>query len=662
MSIRTRILLGFALPIALFLAFTVWLSGQLSYIKHGMEEMSNESVRYALLATQVEKNVVQIQQFLSDVSATRARDGLDDGFKKAKDNLDALTASLDMFEKHFSSTGDAASLKTIKEIRFRAAGYFETGQAMAHAYVAGGPESGNKLMGSFDAASESLQKELEPFVKAQVAKMRADVQANVKKADQISETALIIVVCAVLSALVVAWRVTFSITSPLNKALGTANLVASGKLDTQIETDDSEIGRLMAPLAKLKDTLLQFEAAQAEMARQHELGMIDCMMPVNQLEGIYQTMGNSINTLVQSHIAVKMRIVDVVTQYAQGKLDVAIDRLPGQEAKISSAIDGVQASLQAAAEAAITNQRVVIALNKASTNVMIADTSNTIIFMNDTVQAMMQRNEAELRKVLPNFQASKLLGQNIDVFHKNPAHQRNLLAALSTTYRTQIQVGSLYFGLTASPILGGDGQRLGTVVEWFDRTAEVGVEQELAGMVAAAAQGDFSRRLQTEGKTGFFAGLSNGMNQLMETSEQGLVDVAKLLEAFSSGDLTQRIERDYLGLFGQVKDSANATAENLTRVLGEVRGAADALTGAAGQVSATAQSLSQAASEQAASVEETSSQIDVMSASISQNSDNAKVTDGMATKASKEATDGGSAVSQTVAAMKQIAAKIGIVD
>ncbi|BCO29387.1 methyl-accepting chemotaxis protein III [Rhodoferax lithotrophicus] len=94
----------------------------------------------------------------------------------------------------------------------------------------------------------------------------------------------------------------------------------------------------------------------------------------------------------------------------------------------------------------------------------------------------------------------------------------------------------------------------------------------------------------------------------------------------------------------------------------EIRGAADALTGAANQVSATAQSLSQAASEQAASVEETTAQIDVMSASITQNSDNAKVTDGMATKTTKEAVDGGSAVSQTVTAMKQIAAKIGIVD
>ncbi len=308
------------------------------------------------------------------------------------------------------------------------------------------------------------------------------------------------------------------------------------------------------------------------------------------------------------------------------------------------------------------NTRIKNALDKCATNVMIADAENNIVYMNETVTAMMQRNEAELRKVLPQFDSRRLIGQNIDIFHKNPAHQRGMLSALKTTHRTQIQVGTLYFGLVANPIVDINGKRVGTVVEWADRTAEVNVEKEVADVVAAAAKGDFTRRLSLEGKTGFFANLSNGMNDLMGTSEQGLGDVADLLAAFAQGDLTQHIERDYQGLFGKVKDSANTTAENLTRVLGEVRAAADALTGAANQVSATAQSLSQAASEQAASVEETSSQMDAMAASISQNSDNAKVTDGMATKASKEAADGGQAVSSTVTAMKQIAAKIGIVD
>jgi methyl-accepting chemotaxis protein len=662
LSIKVRILLGIALPILLFIGFTVWLGGQLSQVKQSMVNVSDNSVQYALLATQLDKNVVQIQQFLSDVSATRGKDGLDDGFQKAQENFDALNLALGKFESHFSATGDVRSLEQIRGIKASAVTYYTVGQTMAKAYVSNGPEAGNKLMAGFDGASETLQKSLAPFVQTQVDQMKADLGDSRAKTDQISQTAMAIVAVALILAVLVAYWVTTSITRPLAKALGVANQVASGQLDTHIEVDTSEIGQLLMPLAKMQATLQQFEVAQQEMARKHDAGIIDHVMPVDQLEGAYRSMGQSINHLVQSHIAVKMKIVDLVTDYSAGKLDTAMERLPGQKARISEAMDKVQCSLQEAATAARTNLRIRNALDKCTTNVMIADVDLNIIYMNETVTAMMQRNEAELRKVLPQFDARTLIGRNIDVFHKNPAHQRHLLAALKTTYKTQIQVGSLYFSLMANPIVDAQGNRLGSVVEWADRTAEVGVEKEVASIVEAAAQGNFSERLALQGKTGFFANLSTGMNQLMETSEQGLSDVADVLAAFAEGDLTRRIERDYQGLFGKVKDSANSTAENLTRVMGEVRAAADALTGAANQVSATAQSLSQAASEQAASVEQTSASIEHMSASISQNSDNARVTNGMATKASKEATDGGSAVSQTVVAMKQIASKIGIVD
>ena len=662
LSIRNRILVGFALPIALFIAFTFWLGSQLTQVRQNLVQVSEQSVQHALMAADLDKNVVQIQQYLSDISATRGKDGLDDGFDKARENYEALKTSLGVFEKHFRESHATDLLGKVEKLRTKSADYYEKGQQMAKAYVAGGPEAGNKLMAGFDQASDSLQQDLKPFVNAQLERMKADLGESITLSNQIFHSALVIVGVAVLLALLVAWLVTSSITRPLGKALGVANLVAAGNLDTPIEADSSEIGQLLAPLGKMKDTLLSFEAAQQEMARQHELGMIEHAMPVQQLEGSYRTMGESINALVQSHIAVQRRIVDVVSSYADGKLDVPMDRLPGQKARISESIDRVQGSLRDAAAAAITNMRVVQALNKASANVMIADNSNTIIFMNPTVEEMMRRNEPELRKVLPQFDAGKLVGQNIDIFHKNPAHQRGLLEGLRTSFRTQISVGSLHFGLTANPILDEKGQRIGTVVEWIDRTVEVGIENEVASLVNGASHGDFSRRLEVAGKVGFFATLTQGMNQLMETSEQGLTDVSDLLAAFAQGDLTQRIERDYEGLFGEVKDNANSTAESLTRVLGEVRAASDALTGAANQVSATAQSLSQSASEQASSVEETTSQVEHMSVSISQNSDNAKVTDGMSTKTSKEALDGGVAVSETVTAMKQIAAKISIVD
>lgn len=108
--------------------------------------------------------------------------------------------------------------------------------------------------------------------------------------------------------------------------------------------------------------------------------------------------------------------------------------------------------------------------------------------------------------------------------------------------------------------------------------------------------------------------------------------------------------------------AVDAMVNKLSEIISSIRTSADNLSSASEEVSATAQSMSQGASEQAASVEETSASIEQMSASISQNTENAKVTDGMSSKAAKEADEGGKAVQQTVAAMKSIADKISIID
>ena len=133
-------------------------------------------------------------------------------------------------------------------------------------------------------------------------------------------------------------------------------------------------------------------------------------------------------------------------------------------------------------------------------------------------------------------------------------------------------------------------------------------------------------------------------------------------QRLAEGDLTVRIDDVSKDEIGQMLGAQQALIAKLNQIIGEVVSAADALSNAAGQVSQTAQSLSQASSEQAASVEETTASIEQMTASITQNTENAKVTDNMATKSSVEATQGGTAVKETVEAMKSIAGKIGIID
>jgi methyl-accepting chemotaxis protein len=656
LSIRSRILLGFALPIAFFIGFTFWLSSQLGNVKQSMVTVSEQGVKYALLAAAIDKNVVQVQQFLSDVSATRAKDGLDDGFKNAQENFDALNRALAEFEQHFSQSGDAQAVQRIQAIKASAASYFEAGQTMAKAYVAGGPEAGNKLMGGFDGASESLQKLLEPFVKEQVAQMQGQVSSSVHTADQILQTAFIIVLLTVLAAVLLAWLVTSSITRPLQKALGVANQVASGRLDTAIEADQSEIGQLLAPLAKMQATLQQFEAEQVEMARQHANGMLDYTLPVNTLEGAYRSMGESINKLVRSHIQDTQQVVATVTAYAEGRLDVVMPALPGDKARINEAIGKVQKSLQDAAAAATFNQRIRLSLDSLPVCVTVSNAEALLVHATPPAKELLKLFGGN------SFNTDAFYGNKLSTLFKNPDDASRFDQAVRSGETVDMEIQGRKLRLLARPVHNESGQPIGRITHWIDRTVEIASEQEVSDIVSAAVQGNLSGRVGLDGKTGFFANLSAAMNQLLDTSEGVLNDTARALSALAEGDLTHRITRDYAGLFGQVKSSANSTAENLTQVIGEVRAASDALTGAADQVSATAQSLSQAASEQAASVQQTTASIDVMSASIAQNSDNARVTDGMATKTNKEASEGGAAVGQTVSAMKQIASKIGIID
>jgi methyl-accepting chemotaxis protein len=181
-------------------------------------------------------------------------------------------------------------------------------------------------------------------------------------------------------------------------------------------------------------------------------------------------------------------------------------------------------------------------------------------------------------------------------------------------------------------------------------------------LIKAAAEGRLDVRADAIKHQGDFCRLVQGINDIIDGIVLPLNETVEVLTLVEQGDLTRTVNGDYQGQLGDFKDTVNNTIAKLSQTISEVIAAADQLGNASEQISATSQSLSQASNEQAASVEETTASIEEMSASINQNSENAKVTDGMATKAAKEAGQGGVAVKQTVKAMKDIANRIGIID
>jgi methyl-accepting chemotaxis protein len=185
---------------------------------------------------------------------------------------------------------------------------------------------------------------------------------------------------------------------------------------------------------------------------------------------------------------------------------------------------------------------------------------------------------------------------------------------------------------------------------------------EVSSIVGAASNGDLIKRINLDGREGFYLTLSESINTMVHSVETVINETVNGLNRMATGDLRQPIEGNFEGSYKFIKDSCNETMTRLTDIIGEVLSSTEQLSNASEQVSATSQSLSQATSEQAASVEETSASVEQMAASINQNAENAKVTDGMASKAAKEAVEGGEAVKQTVDAMKEIATRISIID
>ncbi|MBI3901889.1 MAG: hypothetical protein HY306_02955 [Nitrosomonadales bacterium] len=138
LNVGKRIVLGFAVPILLFSAFGLWLQFAMVAVSERLQHIEGESATFALLAKDMEKDIVQVQQYLSDISATRGQDGLDDGFKLAEANYVDFNMDIERFNQLFAARGDQRGAEKMRDIKASFEAYYRAGIKMAQAYVEGG--------------------------------------------------------------------------------------------------------------------------------------------------------------------------------------------------------------------------------------------------------------------------------------------------------------------------------------------------------------------------------------------------------------------------------------------------------------------------------------------------------------------------------------------
>ncbi len=542
------------------------------------------------LLKDIKLDVVQVQQWLTDISATRARKGFDDGFDEAEKYAKELRENVTKAQGLAKELGLDQLHTELGNMLANFGPFYETGKRMAQAYIDKGAKGGNKMMSEFDEVAESLGTSLDnltALVEDFSHQSIEGLQSSMTEAKALSHTILIVVSSAVLGVTLMA-LIGMVLASrgfrPLKSALEVITEIANGNLDTAIETHyGGEVGLLLSATKTMQSNLKERIETDAKVA--------------------------------------------------------------AEMARIKTALDNV------------------------SGNVMVADAQGKVIYLNKAVSTMFRNAEQALQSAVPGFGVEALMGTDLDRLYEDLARENARLSQVGSTQSAEFEVGGRTFRTVVNPVFDDNGERLGTAVEWTDRTTEVTVEYEVQDIVEYAQAGDLSQRIDLAGKSGFFEKLSQSLNALLEVSERVINDTLRVLGAMSGGDLTETISADYEGTFGQLKRDANATVVKLTEVIGKIKMGAESVSSGSQEISQGNTNLSQRTEEQAANLEETASSMEQMTATVKQNADNARQANQLASGAREQADKGGQVVGKAVSAMgeinaasKRIADIIGVID
>ena len=377
-------------------------------------------------------------------------------------------------------------------------------------------------------------------------------------------------------------------------------------------------------LAELNQREAKESAATARALYVRSRGMIIAMVVLAIVLGVTVALvaGLDITRSVREATAVFARMAEGnLTTVIQTKRRDELGQLLGRLGEMQQMLRG---RLEADHKTSAANERIKQGLDSVSSCVMVADAAGEIIYVNQALASMLGAAEQDIRRDLPGFSVASLLGSTVDRFNHDAAQQRQVVEQLRGTHSVQIDLGGHMFNLTYNAILDGNGQRLGTVLEWKERTQEVAVEKALEAMLSEVIDGNLSRRLSVQGMSGFFATIGSSVNQLTNTM----------------GDLVGKV----------------------TETAGEVyRGAME--------ISQANAELSSRTEQQASSLEQTASSMEEMTSTVRQTADNAAQANQLATAARDQAEKGGGVTARAVQAMgeigessKRIADIIGVID
>ncbi|MCH2038231.1 MAG: methyl-accepting chemotaxis protein, partial [Rickettsiales bacterium] len=180
------------------------------------------------------------------------------------------------------------------------------------------------------------------------------------------------------------------------------------------------------------------------------------------------------------------------------------------------------------------------------------------------------------------------------------------------------------------------------------------VVDEMKTASNAVQHGDFTIRIDTSEKEGFLFDLSNGLNEISNSSSQGLNEIGEVLQSLSEGVLDHKMEGNYKGTFGEIRDKLNGTISQLNDMVHQIKGSAHLVSDASAEISDGSSDLSNRTENQSATLEETTAATAQLKDMVQDNSEAAKEANKKASEARNIATNGESTVTNAINAMERI--------
>ena len=625
LKVGIRLGIGFAVTLVLLMAISAISYLRLGEVNSELEKMVNDRFPKVVQSTHIIDSINNINRLLRNAyiyTGTEQQKALDDIQISRKE----ISDTLEKLDQTIRSDEGKAILKRITTARTAYVGSYDKFIELLKA------DKRAEIVPLMQGELRSTQSEYMASVNALIEFQTTMVGKAGKSTDQlVTDTERLIMILgsvAVLLTALFAWFITRSITQPINAALDAANKMAAGDLSFKLEVaSKDEIGLMCKAVESVQGAVQRMVVDADLLAKAAVDGKLATRADASKHQGDFQKVVKGVNDTLDAVIGP----LNVAAKYVD---DISKGAIP---ARITDSYNGDFNTIKNNLNTCID-----------AVNALVSDAgllSAAAVAGKLATRADASRHQGDFRKIVQgvNDTLDAVIG---------PLN-------VAAKYVDDISKGAIPARITDS--YNGDfntiKNNLNTCIDAVDALVA-----DASMLAKAAVEGKLETRADASRHQGDFRKIVQGVNDTLDAVIGPIQDVQRVMGAMEQGDMTQSITNAYQGDFDTLKSAINNTIAKLVDTITQINTAADALTNAASQVSATAQSLSQSSSEQAASVEETTASMEQMTASISQNTENAKVTDGMASKSAKEAAEGGEAVSKTVEDMKSIASKIGIID